>query len=46
MIFFIIDKDNRLKEELECQSVELEKLFKVYYCFGLDEVKSLLSLYR
>jgi len=46
MIFFIIDRDNSLKEELEGQSVELKKLFDVYYCFGLDEVKALLDKYR
>jgi len=46
MIFFIIDKDNSLKEELEGQSVELRKLFDVYYCFGLDEVEVLLERYR
>jgi len=42
-IFFIINKDNKLKEELEGQSVELKKLFKVIYCFGLDEVKLFLE---
>ena len=42
-IFFIISKDNRLKEELEGQSVELKKLFDVNYCFGLDEVKNILK---
>ena len=44
-IFFIIDKDNTLKEELEGQSVELKKQFDVHYCFGLDEVKSILNQY-
>lgn len=42
-IFFIIAHDNRLKEELEGQSVELEKLFAVHYCFGLEEVREILS---
>ena len=42
-IFFIIDNDNKLKEHLEEQSFELKKLFDVYYCFGLDEVKSIIS---
>ena len=42
-IFFIIDKDNKLKEELEGQSVELKKKFDVHYCFGLDEVKLILN---
>jgi len=41
-IFFIINKDNRLKEELEGQAVELKKLFDVIYCFGLDEVRTIL----
>jgi hypothetical protein len=45
-IFFIINKDNKLKEELEGQATELEKLFTVHYCFGLDEVKSILDEYR
>jgi hypothetical protein len=44
-IVFIIDNDNSLKEELEGQSVELKKKFDVHYCFGLDEVKSILELY-
>jgi len=42
-IFFIINKDNRLKEELEGQTVELKKLFDVIYCFGLDEVRTILE---
>lgn len=46
MIFFIIDKDNSLKEELEGQSGELRKLFDVHYCYGMDEVKSILNKYR
>jgi len=46
MIFFIIDKNNKLKEELESQSATLEKLFDVYYCFGLDEVESILKQKR
>ena len=41
-IFFIIDKNNKLKEELEGQAVELKKKFDVYYCFGLDDVESIL----
>ena len=43
IIFFIINKDNKLKEELEGQSVELKKMFDVFYCFGLDEVKGILE---
>ena len=42
-IFFIIDKDNSLKEELDGQSVELKKIFEVIYCFGLDEVRAILK---
>jgi len=45
-IFFIINRDNRLKEELEGQSAELGKLFDVRYCFGIDEIKSILEMYR
>lgn len=45
-IFFIINEDNTLKEELVGQSAELGKLFDVHYCFGLDEVKSILDQYR
>ena len=41
--FFIIDNDNKLKEELEGQAVELKKSFDVHYCFGLDEVEAILS---
>jgi len=46
IIFFIITKDNNLKDELEGQSVELKKLFEVIYCFGLDEVKAILDKKR
>jgi len=42
-IFFIINKDNTLKEELDGQSVELKRLFDVIYCFGLDEVRAILK---
>ena len=42
-IFFIIDNDNSLKEELEGQSSELSKYFNVHYCFGLDDVKRILE---
>lgn len=45
-IFFIIDKDNSLKEELEGQATELGKFFSVRYCFDMDEVKSILDVYR
>jgi hypothetical protein len=43
MVFFIIASDNRLKDELEGQSIELGKLFAVHYCFDLDEVREILS---
>ena len=43
IIFFIINEDNRLKEELEGQSAELKKMFDVVYCFGLEEVKTVLE---
>jgi hypothetical protein len=42
-IFFIIDKDNNLKEELEGQSVELKKIFEVFYCFEFEEIKNILD---
>lgn len=46
-IFFIIDTDNRLKEELEGQSTELKKQFDVHYCFGLEDVKTIIeTMYR
>ena len=45
-IFFIIDNDNSLKEELEGQSAELRKQFDVHYCFSLEEVSTLLDQYR
>ena len=43
-IFFIIDNNNKLKEELEGQSIELKKQFNVYYCFSLDEIKNILKV--
>jgi len=42
-IFFIIDDNNTLKEELEGQSAELRKQFDVHYCFGLDDIKQILT---
>jgi hypothetical protein len=45
-IFFIIDNDNTLKEELEGQSTELGKYFDVHYCFSIGEVGELLTQYR
>lgn len=42
-IFFIIDRDNALKEELDGQSAELGKLFAVHYCFTLEDVGKILA---
>lgn len=42
-VFFIIDNDNKLKDELDGQSAELKKQFDVHYCFGLDEVKAIIE---
>ena len=42
-IFFIISPDNNLKEELEGQSVELKKFFKVIACYNLAEVGEILK---
>ena len=42
-IIFIIEDNNTLKEELEGQSTELGKQFDVHYCFGLDDVKQILT---
>ena len=44
-IFFIIDENNTLREELEGQSSEFSKQFDVHYCFGLDEVRQILNEY-
>ena len=43
VIFFIIGRENSLKEELEGQATELGRLFAVHYCFDLDEVKDALA---
>ena len=45
-IFFIIGRDNALKEELDGQAQALQKHFAVHYCFGLDEVRAILELGR
>ncbi|MCL1901161.1 MAG: hypothetical protein FWG51_02050 [Firmicutes bacterium] len=42
-IFFIINRNNVLKEELEVQAAELEKFFEVHYCFDISEVKNILK---
>ena len=42
-VFFIIDNDNSLKDELEGQSSEIKKYVNVHYCFGLDDVKRILE---
>ena len=43
IVFFIINEDNKLKKELEGQSIELKKIFEVIYCFGLNDVKETLE---
>jgi hypothetical protein len=45
-IFFIINSDNKLKEELEGQAIMLRQKFDIHYCFALEEVKSILEYYR
>ena len=45
-IFFIIDRNNTLKEELEGQSVELSKYFTVKACYSMDEVADELKHFR
>jgi hypothetical protein len=42
-IFFIIDRDNSLKKELEAQTGELKNYFTVKACFDLDEVRKSLK---
>jgi len=42
-IFFIIDNDNLLKDELEGQSAELRTQFDVHYCFGLEDVRRIIE---
>lgn len=37
-IYFIIDKDNSLKEELEGQERDSESIIKFRYIYGLDEI--------
>jgi hypothetical protein len=36
--YFIIDKDNSLKEELEGQERDSESIIKFRYIYGLDEI--------
>ena len=43
---FLIDRDDRLKEELEGQAVELRKLFDVHYCFDMKEAEVILAQCR
>lgn len=45
-IFFIIDRNNSLKEELEGQSAQLSKYFKVIACYSMDEVAEELKSIR
>ena len=42
-VFFIIDRDNTLKEELDAQTGELKLYFNVRPCFDLNEVKAFLK---
>ena len=42
-IFFIIDNNNTLKDELEGQSSKLSEKFEVHYCFGLNDIKNVLA---
>jgi hypothetical protein len=42
-VFFIIDRDNTLKNELDTQTGELKQYFDVHPCFDLDEVKAILK---
>ena len=42
-VFFIIDRDNSLKNELDTQTGELKNYFDVRACFDLDEVKAILK---
>lgn len=45
-IFFIIDEDNSLKEELEGQSVEFRKYFTVKAFFSMEEIAEYLKTVR
>ena len=42
-VFFIIDRDNSLKEELDAQTGELKNYFDVRACFDMDEVRAILK---
>lgn len=42
-VFFIIDRDNSLKKELDTQTGELKNYFTVRPCFDLDEVRAVLK---
>lgn len=43
IVFFITRHDKHLEVELEGQSIELRKYFKVYTCFSLEEVRQILE---
>lgn len=45
-IFFIIDANNTLKEELEGQTTELSKLFTVKAFYSMDEIAEYLKSER
>ena len=38
IIYFIIDENNSLKEELEGQQKDSEQLLEFRYIYGIDEV--------
>ena len=39
IIYFIIDKDNSLKEELEGQEKDASSILEFRYIYGIDEVE-------
>ncbi|NLA86580.1 MAG: hypothetical protein GX847_04720 [Clostridiales bacterium] len=42
-MFFIIDRDDSLRAELEAQTGELKQYFDVRPCFDLEEVRQFLA---
>lgn len=42
-VFFIIDRDNSLKDELDAQTGEMKNYFTVVPCFDLNEVAAILK---
>ena len=43
IIYFIIDKDNSLKEELEGQEKDASSILEFRYIYGIDEVERSIS---